>query len=107
MQERRFPVSKILSSLQELDEVIKRISDASRTESVRFADIESEEVQKLVTELTKKSFDSLTIDTSIDDVAMKLNVSLQDASSVEEALARLGNAFREIKKLTLEQPAWK
>jgi hypothetical protein len=99
--------SKIQSSLQELDDAIKRIVEASRTESARFADVASEGIEKLVTELTKKSFDSLTIDTSVDDVAAKLNVAVQDVSSVEDALARLGNAFREIKRLTLEQPAWK
>ena len=100
-------VSKIQSLLQELDDAVKRIVEASRTESARFADVTSEGIEKLVTELTRKSFDSLTIDTSIDDVAAKLNIAVQDISSVEDALARLGNAFREIKRLTLEQPAWK
>jgi len=100
-------VSKVQLSLQELDEASTRILEASRTESARFADIDSDGITKLVTELIKKSFDSLTSDASIDDVATKLNISVQEISSVEEALARLENAFCELKKLAQEQSAWK
>src|SRR5439155_19376573 len=43
-------VSKIQLSLQEFDDAIKRIVEASRTESARFADLASEGIEKLVTE---------------------------------------------------------
>lgn len=94
-------VSRVQLSVQELAEARARILEASRTESARFADIDSEGIEKLVTELTKGSFESLTSDASIDDVATKLNVVVQEISSVEEAFARVDNAFSEIKKLVL------
>ena len=86
-----------------------RILQASRTESARFADIDPEGIEKLVAGILKESVESLPSGASVDEIAVKLNILAQHISRVEDALARLDDAFCEMKKLVLalEQSQWK
>jgi hypothetical protein len=101
--------SRIRLSLQDLDDMKARILQASRTESARFADIDSEGIEKLVAGLIEESVESLPGGASVDEIAAKLNILTKHISSVEDALARLDDAFSEMKKLVLalEQSQWK
>jgi hypothetical protein len=103
----KMALSKVQSLLRDLDEARARISRASRTESARFAEIDSEGVDSLVSGLLKDTVESLTSDPSLNDVETRLGVFEQGASTVEEALARLDDAFCELKRLILERPSWK
>ena len=100
-------LSGVQLSLQDLDDRRERILQASRMESARFADIDSEGVEKLVTELMNEAVESLRNDPSIYKVATQLDLLEKEISGVEGALARLDNAFCETKRLALEQPPWK
>jgi len=101
--------SRVRLSLQDLDDMKARILQASRTESARFADIDPEGIEKLVAGIVQESVESIPSGASVDEIAAKLNILAQHISSVEDALARLDDAFSEMQKLVLalEQSQWK
>jgi len=86
-------VSKIHLSLQDLDASKTRILSAARTESARFADIDSKGIESLITQLIKESVALLTADVSINEVATKLDLLVQDISIAEEALGSSGRSI--------------
>jgi hypothetical protein len=94
-------------SLEDLDDKRTRVLQALHADAARFADVDSKGIEKLLIGLTNETVDSLKNEPSIYQVATKLDLLVQDIAGVEDAIARLDDAFREIKKLTLEQPAWK
>jgi hypothetical protein len=99
-------VSKIESSLLESDEIGERILAASGAESARFAGITAEEVDKLRGELLRESLDSLTVESTIDEVTTQLRLSLQDLQGLEDAFARIEDAYRGIKQQIVGQSTW-
>jgi len=73
---------------------------------VRFADLESAAIEKLVDALVEEFVRALSTDASIETISTKLGDLVKDLATIEDALVRLEDAFSEVKKLVLEEPRW-
>ena len=99
-------VNSIKRSIKSLDERRKRILQAARTDSARFAGLDPKNLTTLLNQLQQSAIGTLPKDPSIDDCARTLADEERDFEAVEDALSRLETAYEDIADTSAKQP-WK